>query len=387
MSLDRAMALQAAAWRLQQQWRLADAAAALAAAIAACGDQAPLDVANLLNDLADVEAQRGDFCRSLDLAQRALRLGPADAGAGGDETVARIRCRSLELSAAAARTQGVYREAERALEEALGLATAVFGAASFDVAQLNNSLGMVYKYWGRWDDARRLYDLVLQAVRASDGDDSDAAASVYHNLGGLLHAAGDYAQAEAPARRAWDIARARHGDDDLETMRHAAACAAILDGQGRHDESVAIYRRALAVHERVCGPHHPEVAGTCHNLGAALAAQGALVEAARQYRRALAIHERTIGPEAPEAALTRQQLGRVLCAIGRADEGRRLLRVARRALAARLPASHPFRTALAAETPGRAHRSPAPGRTVARRTGTAPHRRGPAPRARPRRRQ
>jgi tetratricopeptide (TPR) repeat protein len=344
MSLDLAADLQRRAWTLQEEYRFDEAAALLREAIDAastCGEEGALDVANLLNDLAEIEFERGDIAASLDTARLAHAAADRDR-ASIDETGARIRLRSLERSATAARALGHFGDAERDLRDALQVADTMFGRTSFEWAQIANSLGMVYKYSGRWDEAGQLYAEVLRTVSATDGESADALASVYHNIGGLLHARGDYAGAEPPARKAWRLSRETRGSDDIQTMVHAVAYAAVLDGLDRWDESIPIYRQALTIFERLYGPDHPEVGATLHNLGAVLAATGSHDEAEDCYRRALTVAERTIGTDAPATALTRQNLGQLLCTVGRREEGLLLLESAIRAFEVCLPASHPY---------------------------------------------
>jgi tetratricopeptide (TPR) repeat protein len=349
MSLDRAVALQAKAWGLQQSGDLEAAAQALREAVSIASqssDEAALDLANLLSDSAEVEYECGAYRACLDYAQRALalieRASPDD---GNGETVARICIHALDLSAGAQRAIGQYTEAEASLLQAIDVATARFGHDSFEAAQVRNALGIVYKFSGRWDEGLRVYDEVLRGTLVRDGEMSDAAAAVYHNIGGLWHARGEFVRAEPPARLAWEIARALRGDDDVETTRHAVAYAGVLDGLERHAESLAVYDRALTVFEAWYGPNHPEVGATLHNRAGAFARLGAHRNAEHDYRRALAIEENTAGVDAPDTALTRQGLGRLLCEMGRSDEGVPLLQSALIDLRARLPEEHPYVTA------------------------------------------
>jgi tetratricopeptide (TPR) repeat protein len=343
MTMDRVVALQSRAWRLQDDGDFDAASQALGEAIAAARECAtPLDVANLLADSAEVEYERGAYLMSLQHARRALAVIDESRQDAAHEAAARIRLRALDRCGAAQCAVGRYAESESTLREAVGLAAAHFGVDTFESAQVRNALGIVYKFWGRWDEALAVYEDVLRIVVAISGETSEAAAAVYHNIGGLLHAQGECARAEAPARRAWDIVRAARGDDHPDTMLHAAAYASVLDGLGRHDESRPLYDRALAVVERRFGSEHPETAAVLHNRAAACAAGGEHDAAERDYRRALAIKERTIGRDAPDTALTRQNLGRLLCETGRSNEGIPLLRSALDALAARLPADHPY---------------------------------------------
>ena len=345
MTMDRVVALQSRAWQFQDAGDFAAAAQTLHEAIATareCGDGAAVDVANLLADSAEVEYERGAYHPALEQAVRALALLDDSCADAADEAIVHVRLRVLERCAAAQCAVGRYAEAESMLLEAIDLAAARFPVESFESARARNALGIVYKFWGRWDEARSLYEGVLKSVIDNSGEMSEAAAAVYHNIGGLLHAKGDCISAEPPARRAWDIACAVRGEDHVDTMLHAAAYASVLDGLGRHSESSALYDAALAVFERHYGSEHPEVAAVLHNRAAAFAACGHLDAAERDYRRALVIKERTAGSDAPDAALTRQNLGRLLCETGRSVEGLPLVRSALDALAARLPADHPY---------------------------------------------
>ena len=344
MSVAQAGVLQADAWDLQERGELDAAAEKLQAAIESArrdGAEAVLDVANLLTDLAEVEHERGHIQAALSLGREVVSWIDTVSGVADRPTAARIKLRALERCGAALTALGQYADAERDLLTGIELASVSFGDGAGEVTQLRNVLGMLYKYWGRWEDGLLQYDQVLSCVLATQGEQSDDAARIYHNIGGLLHARGCPDTAEAPARRAWDIARALHGESDVETMIHAEAYAAILDDLGRQDDGLEIHRAALAVFTSRFGPEHPEVAATLHNLAAALAATGLLAEAEGSYRRALAMKERAAGGDAPDTALTRQNLGHLLCMRGQRDEGVRLLTSALTTLEARLPPEHP----------------------------------------------
>ena len=56
-----------------------------------------------------------------------------------------------------------------------------------------------------------------------------AAATVYHNIGGILYARGDFATAEGPARKARKISCQLLGEDAPRTMLDATAYAGILE--------------------------------------------------------------------------------------------------------------------------------------------------------------
>ncbi len=72
-------------------------------------------------------------------------------------------------------------------------------------------------------------------------------ATVYHNLGGLEHAAGNFARGEPFARRSVELREGAFGPDHPEVAADIAALAAILDGQQKYAEGEHLYRRGLAI--------------------------------------------------------------------------------------------------------------------------------------------
>jgi len=344
MTVERAIELQEQSWSQQAEGKLEEASSACRKALRlmelAEGADSP-DVANLLNDLAEIEQERQDFAEALALAERARSIEDTLGERFTGETAVRIRARTLAIAGAIRRIQGDYVLAEDDLEDALAISVAEFGEASEEAAEARNNLAVLYKYCGRFDDGLKLYTEALGSIVATHGEESLASATIYHNIGGILHARGNFAAAEEPARKAWEISRQLLGEDDPQTMLDSAAYAGVLDGLERYDESEPIYRRVLAVFERAYGPDHYEVAATLHNLAAVLAACGHCQEAEGHYRRALAAKENLLGAGSPDVALTRNNLGKLLTDMGRPAEAVPLLEAAVAVLESRLPLGHP----------------------------------------------
>ncbi len=343
MNVERAIELQEQAWNFQGEGKLEDALLASREALRLMeGSEGPdsPDVANLLNDLADIESERQNFPGALALAERAQAIADRLGDRFGGEDVVRIRVRTLQLLGAIRRTLGDYARAEVDLQSGLAAAAVEFGEMSVAAAEARNNLGVLYKHWGRFDDGLRLYRQAL----GSTGEESLARGTICHNIGGILHAQGNFAAAEEPARKAWEISRRLLGEDDPRTMLDAAAYAGVLDGLGRYKESELIYRRALEIFEKTYGPRHYEVAANLHNLAALLAARGLYQEAEEHYRRALALKEELLGVESSDVALTRHNLGNMMNREGRFAEAVPLLENAVAILEKRLPPGHPHLT-------------------------------------------
>lgn len=350
MSEARALELQELAWTLQADGRLDEAATACREAIEEMGgeDAQSPDIANLLNDAAEIEVERQQFEVGLALAMRAAaieeRLGPAFSG----DDAAQVRIRTCGLLGEGFRRQGAFDDAERALRCGLDVATAEFGADSEAAAGAANDLAVLYKYAGRFDDALQHYARTLPILERAYGQESAEAAIVWHNIGGALHAAGRFAEAEPPARRAWQLSAKRYGEHDWRSAIDAAALAAVLDGLGRYQEARSLHEKALASVRSHFGEDHVEVASVLHNLAASLDSLGLVASAADHYRRALDIRDRILGAESLDTALTCNNFGALLARCHHHDEARALLERANRVFARALAPAHPQRLAVEA---------------------------------------
>lgn len=236
------------------------------------------------------------------------------------------------------RARGAYADAERELFEALRLAEEQLGEWSIETASVLNALGMTYKYWGRFDDGRHVYERALAIVERAFGEMHEDVATLHHNLGGLEHARREFQAAEPHARRSVELRRVLRGPEDVTTAEDEAAWAPILKALGHVDEAQALLRHALPILEGELGPQHPEVAGAWNNLAGTLADPE---EAAAAYRRALDIKEHTLGPEHPSLAITLNNLGVNARRRGRAEEAESYYRRALEILERRVEADHP----------------------------------------------
>jgi tetratricopeptide (TPR) repeat protein len=354
MNTDEISDLQDQAWQLLAEGRLDEAGSACREALrlAEAEEQSSADVANLLTDIAEIERDRQNFHEAADLCERALGILNALTETPGDEDAGHMRCRTLQLLGAVRCTLGDYPSSRINLRAAVAIAVAAFGDESPEAVSAKNDLGVVYKHWGYFDEALSLYRQALRAIN----DESCEAAALWHNVGGVLHAQGKFAEAEEPARKAWEISRKLLGEDHPRTMVDAVAYAAVLDGLMKYEQSETLYRHALEVLERAHGSTHLEVAATLHNLAALLAEQYRYEEAEEAYRRALNIKLRLLDPDSTDVALTTHNLGSLLNKMGRSSEAISLLERSVAGLEQRLLPEHPV-VVLANETLQKAIRS------------------------------
>jgi len=289
-----------------------------------CGENHP-DVANVLTGIASLsappDAERHAARAVAIWREVAALMDPGDAQVIGVE--------ALSAHGEALRELGRYAEAERPLREAYELA---------NDARTANNLGVLYKFWGKFDDAAKAYAFALEQAGA---EDSELLATLLHNLGGLAHARGDFAAAEDPARRAAEMRARMKGVDHVDTAADIAAYAAVLDGLGRYAESRPLYARAMDVFEKHYGRRHYEIAVNLHNLANVEWNTGDRDKARALFEEALSIKREVLGSDHPDTALTQYNFAMLLEELGEAERSRSLFQEARAVFEQWLGADHP----------------------------------------------
>jgi tetratricopeptide (TPR) repeat protein len=344
MTIEQAIAMQEKALKLLGRGKLGEARDLIAKALEIFelieGKNTP-DVANLLNDLADLEDKLGHLDVALKLAERSLAITTALGRKFTGVDAAIIRARANTIMGTVHRERGDYAKAEKFLKQALEINRRALGPAHSEVAGAENNLAVLYKYMGHFAKGLKLYRSALAKYEAEFGEDALPLSTVYHNIGGILHASGRYEEAEAPGRRAWEISRKHLGPNHPHTVADAAAYAGILDELGRYKESEPIYRRALKVFEKLYGPENYEIAINLNNLAALKAAQGKAEEAEEMYRKSIAITEKLLGSKHPDLALAWNNLASLLNETGRKREAIKLYERALKIFEKTLAPNHP----------------------------------------------
>lgn len=259
--------------------------------------------------LSELHEQISEYDLAEVYARRAARA--AESGGASGPQAGSLRIRVLARLAAIERIRGRIEDAERLYRDALELAEieAESGAETAasdgdDLVAVLCGLGIVYKDAGRFDEAEALYRRAL-TIASPRGF---AAASLWHNLAGLDHARGRYAEGEPAARRSVALRIAAVGPRHPSVAADQAALASLLAGQGKHDEAEALYRKAFTVFEHVYPSNSYEIAVTCNDLGVLMATRGDVESAGGFLRRALRIKQTILGADHPEVALTRRNL-------------------------------------------------------------------------------
>jgi tetratricopeptide (TPR) repeat protein len=160
------------------------------------------------------------------------------------------------------------------------------------VAQSLNSMGVVLKELGRFDEARAALERSLAISTATLGESHPVTTKALANLGLLLDAQGRDEEAEKYQRRALAAREAALGPDHLEVSFVLGNLSSVLLDLGKTDEALAVARRGLAIREKQTGADSEHTADGLSYVAQAFKAQGKLDEAAETNRRSLAILEK-----------------------------------------------------------------------------------------------
>jgi tetratricopeptide (TPR) repeat protein len=221
-----------------------------------------------------------------------------------DETLLRLRVQALGRLAGIERIRDRLGSAEVLYRSALQLVEDGTWPTVSEVVALMTGLGEVYRYAGRYEEAEAIYRQGLTMI----GPDHLTSASLWHNLGELERARGDYSLGEPYARRALVLRIRSLGPDHALVADDRAGLAAILAGQGKFEEAELLYRQALATYERVFPPDNFELAVACNDFGVMQAARGRTSEAGRLYRRSIDIKRKLLGRDHPEVQVTLENI-------------------------------------------------------------------------------
>jgi tetratricopeptide (TPR) repeat protein len=171
-----------------------------------------------------------------------------------------------------------------------------------------NGLGLVCKDVAKYDDARALYERALSLLQGVDNPDLREIATIYHNLGGIEHARGNYAEAKPFARLSVETRTRASKPDDAALAADMVALAAILDGLEEYEEAERLYLDALRVLETAPDSNAREIAVTLNDLGAQYHRRGLPALAETQLVRSAALKRHVLGNNHHELAVTLNNL-------------------------------------------------------------------------------
>jgi eukaryotic-like serine/threonine-protein kinase len=172
----------------------------------------------------------------------------------------------------------------------------MFAASRAACGAMDSSAGL-----GKYDDAR-LWSRLAQTVIDEIGG-NDELQSLLLTASSLTHLRrGEYSEAEADSRKAFDLRVRLYGPDDRRTIISLNNGAAAAMNQGQWQRALESFSQVVATTERVLGASHPELLVYLQNYGEILNALGRPREAYEASNRALNIAIQSSGPQSTTTA-------------------------------------------------------------------------------------
>lgn len=221
-----------------------------------------------------------------------------------------LTAQSLTGLAAALSGQSRFEEAEADLRKALRIQQSPPAAAPGDIARTLEDLAIVVYRRGNLKAAIPLMERAVALQRKIRGTlPHPDLAEALNNLMYLMHAAGQYAQAEELLLESLDMKRRLLGDKHPEIALGLNNLASFRQDRGDYAGAEAAYRQALAMQRELLGNVHPDVAQTLSNLASLLYDEGNPGAALRTEREALAILRQLFPSDNQEVALALNTMG------------------------------------------------------------------------------
>ncbi len=278
-----------------------------------------VDLAQTLQDLGTVLADKGDYATAAQRFEQALAMRRKLLGNENADVAI-----TLSELGRVYQDEGFNERAEPLHREALRIRRAVLGEEDRETAVSLSDLASVLRLNGDLDGAEVLLRQCLETNRKTRGDIHPNTSATWHDLALIAIARGNNADAEAMLRRALDITRKTLGEKHPVVATTLNSLSHVLTAQHRYDEAATALQDALAIARPALGDHHQLVAIYAINLASVQLARNQPAAAEALLREALPtraaapgvvpIRRRTIREDAWSVAAAQKLLGAALAA-------------------------------------------------------------------------
>ena len=248
-------------------------------------------VADFQDDLlSSVDATSMGVALMADLRAQVQATAGTDSGGAGDAFEQRIGgVNPTDLAAATLR--------RAILDPADATITSRFGGQPLVAAQLRQALAVRYRSLGFFDEALRLQVMVVEARRATLGDDAPDTIDARSHQVIALSDLGRFAEAEPIARDNAERARKALGPTHASTIDAVATIAGVLGDLGRGAEAEPLLREAYESSRTARGEHDPATVSHHFSLASFLRRNDQPEAAEPIYRDVLERRRRILGDD------------------------------------------------------------------------------------------
>ena len=218
--------------------------------------------ARKMNDLANVYNRAGDFDRALELNEAVLPILEQALGPDHPTVAAALSSlgATLENLARYEDSWSARTRARRILEDALGSTNVGVARALEEQARTRHAQGM-------YDEAIELVKQALDTLAAVGGDMRRDEALSRQFLATVLRDRGDYQQALAENQRVLTLRAEIAGTDHRDYAADLDEVAITLGRLRRHQEALDTHLQALDIYQRRLGDNHVALGNTLTDIG------------------------------------------------------------------------------------------------------------------------
>jgi tetratricopeptide (TPR) repeat protein len=232
----------------------------------------------------------------------------------------------LESLAAVEAESGDYATAESMLRRSLEIRRETAGRKDDEeIASTMTSLAQVLVRVGRLDEAAKLFAGALAIRKRLHAPADDRLVEALHQYALFLISRGRYAEAESLLRESLEHRRGEQTGDKVELIRTLSLLSVALTAQGKAAEAEPFIRESLKVY-RSLPPGSMATANAGSDLGDCLIQLGRQDEGEALLKSSYATFRRILGDRHPRTAKARARLIALYEATGRSKEAAALRR-------------------------------------------------------------
>ena len=194
---------------------------------------------------------------------------------------------------------GNFPEAEKISERAVHLAEMKFGSNSSEMTESLSTLAGVYRTEGKYEQALPLYERVLDLWKTELGEKHPNTVFTMGNLGSVYGALGEYDRADLLLEKVLSIHKSTLPKDHPTFALSLRELGKLRIREGRFVAAESYLKEALKIQEKSLGKSHPEVGATLARFGLLYRLQKDFKQAESFYKRSHKIFEKVYGADNP----------------------------------------------------------------------------------------
>jgi tetratricopeptide (TPR) repeat protein len=257
------------------------------------------DVAVVLNNMAGLYRDMGEYKKALSLYQRTLEIVEVLLSPEHPDVAV-----VLNNMARLYENMGEYEKALSFCQRALEIVELTLSPEHPDVAAILNNMAGIYKSIGKYDKALPLYQRSLEIFERVLGPEHIHVATTLNDIAGLYENMGEYEKALPLFQRSLLTYENILGSEHSYVATSLNNMAGLLKSKGEYEKALSLYERALMIRENILNPEHPDIATTLNCIAALHENMGEYEKALTLYNRSLHIREKVLGSEHLSVAQT-----------------------------------------------------------------------------------